>query len=198
MINIKKEIKNIICDVLSDELDPYLVSFNFLRNKNALVYKRKINNAKQNIDIHLEWSPRDQPGARVCIYPSIRIFIPEVNSKAFEMCADNDNLLTNAPEITLGQPLAFTSQKKHTGRWFIYGPDSVQEVIFDLKYFLDCWGLSFLDEYCTAQSMVNGYKTNDARIIKTRRQLIYISAAMLVDNKPKDALDLFEKHFGNP
>src|ERR1700739_4149945 len=103
------EIKSQLIEALSEVLHEPLKGFSFTRNKRSLVYARNVNVAEHRITFILHCHPKYQPDAEAHIYPSLQVLMPQVSDAALAMVKGDKLLLSNAPDIIIGQPVDFTA-----------------------------------------------------------------------------------------
>jgi hypothetical protein len=198
MNSMKAEIKECLCVNLDSELDTWLSQFGFARRENTLLYSRTLPEAIQYIEIALEIHPKDRPDAAAIVFPFLEVRMDHVNRLLTKM-TDGDTALIGAPNITLRQPIAFTSGDSGLGaRWPIFQPDSVSEVVREMKSFLQRWTLPFLDTYSAPRGICDAYERDDARVINDLSQKLRVVAAMVLCGRSDDAVGVMEKWFGKP
>lgn len=194
----KDEIKSCILAGLADRLDPYMHEQGFSRGKSSLIYKRAFGGATQKIDISVQVHPKDNPSAAAAVYPQMQVLVPAVDAILEEMVGDNLGLLEGITGGTSKQPIGFTSEKAHSGRWFVYQPDSVPRLIDDIKTFVERWAMPFLDSYATPEDIVATDQRDDARLVRDRAQMMRVVAAALVSKRRDYAQATMEKWLGSP
>ncbi len=195
MTSMKTEIKGCLCANLDNGLDAWIIQSGFVRRKNTLVYARELTEAVQKIEVAIEIHPKDQPDAAAVVFPFVDVRMDAVNSLVMKM-VNGDGSLIGAPEITLREPIAFTSGNKGLGaRWPIFQPDSVPEVVSELRSFLQRWTIPFLDSYKTPPGICEAYDRGDARVITHH---LHVAAAMALCGRTADAVAVMERHFGRP
>ena len=141
----KGEIKSCLLKELADRLDPYMLEQGFSRGKSSLIYRRAIGVSTQKIDVSVQIHPKDNLNAAAAVYPQMEVLVPAVDVVMTDMIGDNVGLLEGVTGGTSKQPIGFMSEKAHTGRWFIYQPESVLGVVVDVKAFIERWTIPFLD-----------------------------------------------------
>lgn len=194
----KDEIKSCMLSGLADRLDPYMLEQGFSRGIRSLVYKRAIGGAIQKIDIAVQVHPKDNPSAAAAVYPQMEILIPAVDTILGEMVGDNLGLLEGITGGTSKQPIGFTSEKVHNGRWFMYQPDSVPGVVDDIRAFLERWTMPFLNNYTTPEDVIAVDQRDDARLTRDRAQTMRVVAAALASKRRDYAQATLEKWLGAP
>lgn len=194
----KDEIKSCMLAGVADRLDSYMFERGFSRGKTSLVYKRTIGSSTQKIDVALQVHPKDNPNASAAVYPQMEVLMPAVDAVLEEMVGDNLGLLEGITGGTSKQPIGFTSEKAHNGRWFIYQPDSVPSVIDDIRAFLERWTMPLLDRYTTPADIIAVDQQDDARLTRDRAQMMRVVAAALVSKRRDYAQTTMEKWLGAP
>lgn len=197
-MTMKDEIKACLIVNLETRLDPYLFGRGFKRSKSSLIYKRQIMGAAQSIDLALQIHPKDRSDAAAAIYPRMEVLVPAVDEVLDELVQGNLGLLEGVTGGKSKQPIGFTSEKEHPGRWFIFQPDSVPGIVEDLRTFLERWTIPLLDTYATAEDIVAADERNDGRIPRDRAQILRTVAAALVSDRPDRALAVMERWFASP
>ena len=192
------EIKLYVISDLETVLDQDMIEHGFRRSKNSLFYKRELRGSMQKIDISIEVHPKDNPNAAAAIYPEMEILIPKVDAVLEEMVGDSLGLLEGITGGISKQPIGFTSEKAHPGRWYVYQPDSVREIIKDMHNFIERWTLPFLDLYATPEDIVATDERKDGRLARDRAQMMRVVAAALVCRRRDYAQALMEQHLGAP
>jgi hypothetical protein len=195
---IKDEIKPCILEGLADRLDPYMLEQGFSRGKSSLIYKRTIGGSTQKIDISVQVHPKDNPNAAAAVYPQMEVLVPVVDAVLEDMIGDNTGLLEGITGGTSKQPIGFVSEKAHSGRWFIYQPDSVSGLVDDMKAFIERWTMPFLDGYATPEDIVATDQRDDGRLARVRAQMMRVVAAALVIKRKDYAQATMEKWLGTP
>lgn len=194
----RADIEACVCQRLGDLVDKPLIAAGFRRGKNSLIYSREVGDSMQKIDVAIEHHPKDDPNSAAAVYPQLEVRMGSVNSLVMEMVG-GDPALNAAPDITLREPIAFTSGNKGLGaRWFIYQADSVPGVIAEMKAFLQEWTIPFLDCYMTPAQICDAYDHGDGRVLPGLRQWLRVVAAMVLCGRKADAMSVMERHFGKP
>ncbi len=194
----KDEIKSRILAGLADQLDPYMFEQGFSRAKSSLIYKRAIGVSTQKIDISVQVHPKDNPNAAAAVYPQMEILVPVVDTILEEMVGNNLGLLEGITGGSSKQPIGFTSEKAHDGRWFLYEPESAPGLVDNIRAFIERWTMSFLDSYTTPEDIIVTDRRNDARLARDRAQMMRVVAAALVSNRKDYAQATMEKWLGTP
>jgi hypothetical protein len=194
----KDEIKSCLLAGLADRLDPYMLEKGFSRGRSSLIYKRTIRGSTQKIDISAQIHPKDNPNAAAAVYPQMEVLIPAVDAVLEDMIADNIGLLEGITGGTSKQPVGFTSEKAHKGRWFIYQADSVPGLVADIKTFIERWTMPFLDSYATPEDILAADQRDDGRLARDRAQMMRVVAAALVGKRKDYAQATMEKWLGTP
>jgi hypothetical protein len=179
-------------------LDPYMLERGFSRGKTRLVYKRSIGGSTQKIDVAMQVHPKDNPNAAAAVYPQMEVLIPAVDAILEAMVGDNLGLLESVTGGTSKQPIGFTSEKAHNGRWFIYQPDSVPGLVDDIRAFLERWTMPLLDAYTTPEDVIAADQRDDARLANDRAQRMRVVAAALATKRRDYAQATMEKWLGAP
>ena len=197
-MTMKDEIKACMLASLADRLDPYMFERGFSRSKTGLVYKRTIGRSTQKIDLVMRVHPKDNPNAAAAIYPQMEVLMPAVDAILVDMVGNNLGLLEGVTGGTSKQPIGFTSKKAHTGRWFIYQPDSVLGIVDDIQAFLERWTMPLLDVYTTPEDVIAADHRADARLANDRAQTMRVVAAALASKRHDYAQATMEKWLGAP
>lgn len=198
MMTMKNEIKACILVGLTDRLDPFMHVYGFSRGKTSLIYGRVIRGSTQKIHVAVQVHPKDNPRAAAAVYPQMEILVPAVDDILKEMVDDNLGLLEGITGGTSRQPIAFTSEKAHDGRWFIYQPDSVPALVDDIKAFIERWTIPFLDSYATPEDIIAADQRADGRLARDRAQMMRVVAAALACDRKDYAQATMEKWLGAP
>ena len=194
----KDKIEYCMLAELADRLDPYMLERGFARAKSSLIYRRAIRRSTQKIDIALQIHPKDNPNAAAAAYPQMEVLVPAVDTILEDMIGENLGLLEGITGGTSKQPIGLTSEKAHSGRWFIYQPDSVPELVDDIKTFLERWTMPFLDRYATPEDIIATDQRDDGRLARDRAQMMRVVAAALVSKRKDYAQATMEKWLGTP
>jgi hypothetical protein len=194
----KDEIKSCMLTELVDRLDPYMLEQGFSRARSSLIYRRAIRGSTQKIDMALQIHPKDNPNAAAAAYPQMEVLVPAVDTILEDMIGENLGLLEGITCGTSKQPIGFTSEKAHNGRWFIYQPASVPGLVDDIKTFLECWTTPFLDSYATPEDIIATDQRDDGRLARDRAQMMRVVAAALVSKRKDYAQATMEKWLGTP
>jgi len=195
-MKMKDEIRSCLIASMEATLDPYMIGQGFTRVGSILVYKRKLRESTQKIDVGLEVHPKDNPNAAAAVYPRMEILIPKVDDVLEDMVDDNLGLLEGVTGGLSRQPIGFTSQKEHPGRWYLYQPDSVPGVVDDIRGFIARWTMPLLDAYATPEDVIATDERDDGRLARDRAQMMRVVAAALVCNRRDYAQTLMEKRLG--
>lgn len=195
-MTMKDEIKAYLIERLENVLDPYMKIQGFSRGKSSLVYKRKLHDATQKIDVTIQIHPKDDLNAAAAIYPRMEVLMPEVDKILEDMVDGNLGLLEGVTGGTSKQPIGFTSEKADPGRWFVYQPDSIPVIVEDMQTFIQRWTMPFLDAYATPEDIVATDERNDGRLPSDRAQMMRVVAAALVCNRKDYAQALMEERLG--
>lgn len=194
----RREIKKKLISRMEIQLDPSLGEVGFKRRKGSLTYKRKHSRSTQVIDLLMEIHPRDNPNAAAAIYPRMKIIMPEVDVVLEEMTQKDSLILEGVTGGVSRQPIGFTSQKEHVGRWYLYQEDSISEAVEEIRKFVDRWTLPFLDVYATPEDVISADQRNDGRLVRDRAQMMRVVAASLVCHRRDYADEVMEKYLGAP
>ena len=195
-MTMKVEIKTCLIASLDTRLDPYMSENGFSRGKTSLVYVRNHRGSTQKIDLSVQVHPKDNPDASAAIYPQMEVLMPSVDAVLNAMIGDNLGLLEGVTGGTSKQPIGFTSEKAHTGRWFVYQPDSVAGLVDEMRGFIERWTMPFLDDYATPDDILTTDLRSDGRLPRDRAQMMRVVAAALVCSRKDYAQELMEKWFG--
>lgn len=195
----KAEIRTCVSQSLEGLVDEPLIVTGFRRRKGSLIYFREAGEAIQRIDVEIEHHPKDRPDSAAVVYPQLEVEMASVNSLVMEIVGGDRTLLAGDPNVTLQQPIAFTSGNKGLGAtWSIYQPDSVPGVVEEMKAFLHKWTIPFLNCYTTPAEICDAYDRDDERVMRTSAHPLRVVAAMLLSGRTTDALNVMERHFGKP
>ncbi|MEO9130906.1 MAG: hypothetical protein ABI240_06825 [Sphingomonas sp.] len=197
-MTMKAEIKSFLMDGLETRLDGYMSEKGFSRSRTSLIYARRIQGSAQKIDIALQIHPKDNPNAAAAVYPTMEILMPAVDAVLEAMIGDNLGLLEGITGGTSKQPIGFMSEKAHTGRWFLYQPDSVPGLVDEMKVFIERWTMPFLDDYATPEDILATDQRGDGRMARDRAQMMRVVAAALVSKRKDYAQATMEKWLGAP
>jgi hypothetical protein len=195
---INHEIIACILNSMVSRLDPYMLEQGFSRTKSSLIYKRSLRGSTQKVDLSIQAHPKDNPNAAVAVYPQMEVLIPAADAILTEMIGDNPGLLEGITGGTSKQPIAFTSEKSHDGRWFVYQPDSVPEMIDGIRAFIEQWTMPLLDAYSTAEDVLAVDQREDRRLARDRAQMMRVVAAALTIKRKDYAQAMMEKWLGSP
>lgn len=86
-------------------LDPVLISFGFRRAQRSLVYARDFPEAKQELSLTYDSSPRYGLGAKIHLHPTFQIRMPEIAVEALQMTEDPCRFGTG--DVIIGWPVDF-------------------------------------------------------------------------------------------
>lgn len=195
-MTMKNEIKASLIASMELILDPYMAENGFSRAKSGMIYKRSLSGSTQKIDIAVQIHPKDRPDAAAAIYPQMEVFIPLVDQVLDEMVGDNLGLLEGVTRGTSWQPIGITSEKQHTGRWFVFQPDSVLGIVEGIKTFMERWTMPLLNIYLIPADILSANERRDARLVWDRAQTMRVIAAALACDRRSEALAQTEKWFG--
>ena len=198
MIKVRKEATAVLTGALSERLDDFLATEGFRRRKNSLKYSRSVLRAKQYIELAFQFRPTYEPDAVAHILPVLTVKIPEVNAIAIEMVAGDSWLLANAPELTIRQPIDMAAPKEHHTRWFFSDENSGRDAVCAIREFIACWGLPFLNDFTSPESITTALENDDSRLLKQQHWYIYAAAAYLAEGKRDAARDLLSAKFDSP
>lgn len=193
----KAEIKACLIAGLEAGLDRYMSENDFNRRRSSLIYSRNFRSSTQRIELTIQIHPKDNPGASAAIYPQMEVLMPSVDRVLDAMIGDDVGLLEGITGGTSKQPIGFTTQKAHTGRWFIYQPSSVPTVVDEISAFLQHWTMPLLNVYATPEDVLLADQGGDKRLLGDRAQLMRVVAASLVYNRKDYAQELMEKSLGS-
>lgn len=192
----QSDIKLCVTKNLEEHLDPYMGAKGFTRGSNSLFYKRKIGDAAQKLDLRLEIHPKDQPNASAALYPFMQIDIATVDDLLQDMIEDDVRLLEGVTAGVTRQPIGFTSAKADPGRWYIYQRSSVEEIVREVREFIERWTMPVLDNYASPEQVVAADENDDERFARDRAQMMRVVAAALVIGRKDYASDVLEQRLG--
>lgn len=197
-MTLREEVKNCLAQNLEQILDGYMSSVGFVRLKTALLYTRRLSVATQTIDLALQIHPKDSPQAAAAVYPQMKVLMPATDDVLAKMVAGDLGLLEGFTCGTTAQPIGFTSEKNHPGRWLVFQADSVPGIVEDVQKFLQRWTVPLLDVYTTAEDIVAADRRGDGRIARDRAQTLRVVAAAIVTNQQDYASEVMNRSFGSP
>jgi hypothetical protein len=192
----QREVKSALCEVLGREVDALLIPRDFARRNGSIDYVRQCVGGMQTVRISFHLMPKYEHGACCHVYPSLRMFFPDVGRVGLAMVGGDKLLLASAPEVTLNEPIDFVIPKEHHVRWFAYDDETLLECIRSMKNSLATWVIPFLDEYRTPASLVFAYEQRDVRFLWQRHFYIYVAAAYILASKPDVAMRVLEENLG--
>lgn len=196
-MSMKAEIKACMIESMEAALDPYMAKHGFKRRARSLIYKRDYQGSTQSIDIQVQIHPKDNPNAAAAVYPRMEVHVPAVDRVLDDMIDGNLGLMEGITAGRSKQPIDFTSQKAELGRWFVYQPDSVPDIVSAIRVFIDRWTMPFLDVYATAEDIVAADERDDGRMVADRAHRMRVVAASLVCNRKDYAQAVMENRLGS-
>jgi hypothetical protein len=194
----KAQIKSALIFSLEQELDQYMADRGFKRFKASLSYLRNVANTVQRLDIPIQIHPSDNPNSAAAIYPWMEVRIPPVDRILDEMIGADFGLLEGVSGGTSKQPISFISQKQHTGRWYVYQPDSISEIVVEMRTVFETWAMPLLETYRNAEDIVAADERGDQRLIRDRAQIMRVVAAAIACGRRDYARKVMEKAFSAP
>ena len=196
-MTLRKEVKDHLIAIMEKLLDPYMATHDFKRAKTNLIYKRRLGETTQIIDLQIYMRPTDNRNAIAAVYPSMTILMPSVDS-IFDNMTGNNKLPRVGYDLGRStQPIGITSLKEDPGRWYIYQPESVPDVVEKIRVFIEQWTMLVLDTYYTPEDVVAAYERGDRRIVLDRMQMLRVVAALVACNRNDYAQSLMNKKFGS-
>jgi hypothetical protein len=195
-MSMKAEIKACLIVSLETALDPYMSEHGFKRHAKSLIYKREYQGSTQSIDIEVQIHPKDNPNAAAAVYPFMEVKVPTVDRVLDDMIDGNLGLMEGVTKGLSNQPIDFTSQKAELGRWFVYQPDSVPEIVNAIRAFIDRWTMPFLDVYATPEDILAADARADGRMVADRAHRMRVVAASLVCGRKDYARTVMETRLG--
>jgi hypothetical protein len=195
-MTMKAEIKACLIASLEAALDPYMTTHGFSRPARSLVYKRHYQGSIQSVEMEVQIHPKDNPNAAAAVYPRMEVAVPVVDKVLDEMIDGNLGLMEGITAGVSKQPIDFTSEKAELGRWFVYQPDSVPDIVAGVRAFIERWTMPFLDVYATPQDIIAADEREDGRMVADRAHLMRVVAAALVCGRKDYAQALMEKRLG--
>lgn len=195
-MNMKAEIKACLIEGLVAGADSRLSARGFVRATRSLVYERAIGDSKQRIDVAMEIHPKDKPNAAAAIYPFMEVEMPAVDRALDEMIDGDAGLLEGITGGRSKQPIGFTSEKKHPGRWYVYQADSITGIVIEMLDFIERWTLPFLDGYTVPADIVDVDRCDDPRLVRDRAQMMRVIAASMICNRAEYARALLASRLG--
>jgi hypothetical protein len=197
MNNQREEIEAAVIESLEAEADAQFQAFGFNRRSESLIFQRKLPKCIQSVDVHIEHGPRDNLNAAAAVYPYLTVAIPVVDAEVLRMVEGVPDVVSSEA-ATLNQPIDFVAPKEVLGRWYIYQPDSVIEVVREFTAFSSKWLFPFLEDCTCAEDMVALHRTVDRRVTHDRGQRLRTAAAMVSCGQYGEAMQLLEANFGRP
>lgn len=188
-----------ISAALRDLMDPFFHSNGFDRAQNKMpVYRRNVGDALQTVELTVEMRPGDDALALAAIYPWLTVSMPEVDQLLGQMTADDVGLLPGVTHGILRQPIEFTSEKRASGRWYVYGIDNLPVISVLLSQFLNEWTLPFLSDYKFVTDILEADERKDGRVLRDRAQMLRVVAAAYLARGREAASTIMEGYFGSP
>lgn len=194
----RSEIKAALISAIEPELEGYMAKHGFKRRAASLIYKRKINEATQIVDLRFEGRPNDNRDAAAAVYPIMEVQIPSVDECLEDMISGNHSLLSGVTAARSRQPIGFISKREDPGRWYIYQAASVPGVVSDILAFMVKWVMPFLDVYSTPEDILSAHKNKDGRMVVDRAHLMRVVAAALVLDRHDFAQAVMDEWLGAP
>jgi len=196
MIETKKHVHEVLCEVLATDLDRYMEANGFNRRDSSLIYARSFETCEQMLEMHFTFKPTLDPRANAHIYPRLLFKFPEVNRVASEMVGGQHGVI-GTTDITLAQPLDFAIPKDARVGWFTYdGENDCVLCVRSIQGYVEKWIMPFFNEYATVESLTNYFETKDERIPAQRHFYIYVAAAFVLLGHPAKAMEVLESKFG--
>lgn len=184
-----------LLQMLESQLDAYMTTHGFVRRRRARVYKRKIGNATQAVEMIMSTHPCYAREADAHIYPDVWFAMPEVDRIACDMVQDR-RLLGGATDTTLGQPIEVLAPPECRVLWFVTPQVSFMDLGEPIRCFIDRWVIGFLDDYRTPEDITRWYEAGDRRPTTGARWSISVAATYVLLNRPSDAYEVLERSFG--
>jgi len=189
-----KVIRQILDGVLTDKLDEWMSTERFIRRSGSMTYTRRCAEATQKLELTMQLHPSDNREASAAVYPQIVVSMPAVEAKVAELIGEQASLAGYGGPLR--QPLEWLSEKKASARWFVFQQQSVPAIVDDLREFLGCYAMPFLDSYQTPDDLILAFNHGRQCVPMTDEQTLRIGAAMLLVGRIENARKLFGDRFG--
>jgi len=181
--------------MLAEIIDPVLFEKGFKRSAKSTVYKRKLDEASQEINFWTYFSPRyDSHAAH--IYPSAVFKIPQLGAEASRLIGEDKMWLPGDPDIVMGDPIDMCAPNEHHESWYATTMEDFIAAGLSIRTFMEKWLYGLLSDLQNTDGLIKLYESDDSRLRRTERLIIYFAAAYSLKGDKEKALGVMEKHLG--
>lgn len=193
---VAKENKEMILTCAPEALDPVLISFGFRRAQRSLVYSRDFPEAKQELSLTFDSSPRYAPGAKMHLHATFQIRMPEIAAEALQMT--DDPFRFGSTDVIIGWPVDFLAPRSEHRRWFVSDAASCRLALEDVAAIFHQWVEPFLRDYTRPDELLRQYEAGDKRLVQQSHFFIFIAACYLRLGQSDKAAQVLDRHLGKP
>ena len=187
--------KKIICNGIENNIDPMMISYDFQRRQNSLIYLRSIDTTKQKIEINFFSNPSYHSGAMAHIYPLLSVYYPKVNEVANKIFGDI-RLIENMKNKTINQPIQLGYD--HCERWMLMDDNEIDKMAVNISFFLETNTIPFLNELKSVDGFIKQYEMKDKRLFMDDVKYMFIISAYVVQGDWIKGQEVLVKRFGKP
>jgi hypothetical protein len=177
-------------------LDPVLISFGFRRAQRSLVYARDFPEAKQELSLTYDSSPRYGLGAKIHLHPTFQIRMPEIAVEALQMTEDPCRFGTG--DVIIGWPVDFLAPRSEHQRWFVSDAASCRLALEDIAAIFHQWVEPFLRDYTSPNELLRQYEAGDKRLVQPSHFFVFIAACYRRLGQSDKAAQVLARHLGKP
>jgi len=195
MIITAKQAREQLRDVMAVELDEVMLQHGFVRRSLSMNYTRPCAAGRQLLEFKCFYRPRYEPGAILHIYPDTTLEFPEINLLLPKL----DSRIVKTNDVTMIQPLDHCIPSDKRVMWFTYGRDEDCVLsIRSIEGYLMRWGIPFLNDYTTIESLSTYLDTRDTRLTGHGGLFMSVVAACVLTGRLDKAKEALEAWFGKP
>jgi len=176
--------------------DPVLVTEGFARKKRTLRYRRKCYAGEQWIYVYFKLPHYSDDQSLCHIELDIGASLPDVNDMAVNLVEGKTQLVGFSPDVTYALPVGLCGPEHALKQWRPRNIDELNKQMQEMIDYLRQFGLPFLDEYSTPESLVRGYLNGDQRFMKGHTFVLSVIAAAICTNQTSTAKEIAEIALG--
>ena len=195
-MSVATENKELLLSCTLEVLDPVLAPLGFRRPQRSLVYSRDFPDAKHELILSFDSSPRYAPQAKMHFVPAVSIKMPEVVQTALQMTGDE--FCFGRSDVVVGHQMQNLSPNSEHRRWFVSDASSCRVALEDIAAFFNQWVEPFLRDYTSPDDLLRQYEAGDKRPIQTHNFFVFIAASYLLLGQRGRSAQVLEKHLGKP
>jgi len=197
----KNEIRADLVEALDSEANERMAALGFQRRRSSDSYVRKARDATQTIVLKPIYPRRRDANTdpEVHIYPMVRIEMPRVGARAFDLVEADHWPPLSASGLILNEPAEFSSPSRPGGR-YASGKTQITAAIAESISMIEKWAIPQIDMLQSPEDLIRFYeqRKKDDPEPDQGDWYIYVAAAYSLIDREGKARDVLTRHLAAP